>query len=68
MNKDWKDGELEYCIKLAMNDGDNNVGHAPSVIRSYLMLQSDDATRDGENEVAYVLAVLAHKFVEARRD
>ncbi|MDE2103796.1 MAG: hypothetical protein KGL39_41545 [Patescibacteria group bacterium] len=48
----WKDGEFAYCRELILSRGDDNVGHDPKSIATYLRLQASAAFRDGEMEIA----------------
>ena len=64
----WKDYELGYCYNLVAMHGDENVGHDPKTIATYLRLQASSAFRDGEYEIAARLGAAATAINEDARN
>ncbi len=68
MNINWKTGEAGYCFNLVFRRGDDNVGHDPKTIATYLRGQASSAYRDGEFEVSARLGAAATAVNEDARN
>jgi hypothetical protein len=68
MNRNWKDGELNYCAVLVENCGNDSVGRDPKTIATYLRLQAACAFDDGEFEIAARLGAAATAINEDARN
>jgi hypothetical protein len=64
----WKSDEFGYCRDLVRSRGDDNVGHGPATIATYLRLQAAQACRDGEYEISARLGSAATAINEDARN
>jgi hypothetical protein len=64
----WRNGKFIYCAFLVASHGNDNVGHDPKTIATYLRLQASQAFRDGEHEISARLGAAATAINEDARN